>query len=159
MGNFFKTVICVLTALIVLAGAAFWGLAGLLPAVDIEDSLRPDAASQYPDAASQYFDDKGELIYTTASEERRIPVSLDKMPKHLQEAFISIEDARFYEHGGIDIRGTARALVVTLTGGDVQGGSTITQQLAKNAFLTNEHYPAACQKCFFNQRAYHYPQN
>ena len=121
-----------------LAGAAFWGLAGLLPAVDIEDSLRPDAASQY-------FDDKGELIYTTASEERRIPVSLDKMPKHLQEAFISIEDARFYEHGGIDIRGTARALVVTLTGGDVQGGSTITQQLAKNAF--------------FNQRAYHYPQN
>ena len=56
----------------------------------------------------------------------------------LQEAFISIEDARFYEHGGIDIRGTARALVVTLTGGDVQGGSTITQQLAKNAFLTNE---------------------
>lgn len=60
------------------------------------------------------------------------------MPKHLQEAFISIEDARFYEHGGIDIRGTARALVVTLTGGDVQGGSTITQQLAKNAFLTNE---------------------
>ena len=40
MGNFFKTVICVLTALIVLAGAAFWGLAGLLPAVDIEDSLR-----------------------------------------------------------------------------------------------------------------------
>lgn len=51
MGNFFKTVICVLTALIVLAGAAFWGLAGLLPAVDIEDSLRPDAASQY-------FDDK-----------------------------------------------------------------------------------------------------
>ena len=131
MGNFFKTVICVLTALIVLAGAAFWGLAGLLPAVDIEDSLRPDAASQY-------FDDKGELIYTTASEERRIPVSLDKMPKHLQEAFISIEDARFYEHGGIDIRGTARALVVTLTCGDVQGGSTITQQLAKNAFLTNE---------------------
>ena len=131
MGNFFKTVICVLVALFVLAGAAFWGLAGLMPAVDIEDSLRPDAASQY-------FDDKGELLYTTASEERRIPVSLDKMPKHLQEAFISIEDARFYEHGGIDIRGTARALFVTLTGGDVQGGSTITQQLAKNAFLTNE---------------------
>ena len=63
---------------------------------------------------------------------------MTKLPKHLQEAFISIEDARFYEHGGIDIRGTARALVVTLTGGDVQGGSTITQQLAKNAFLTNE---------------------
>ena len=131
MGNIFKTGFCVLAALIVLIGAAFWGLAGLMPAVDIEDSLRPDAASQY-------FDDKGELIYTTASEEQRVPVSLEKMPKHLQEAFISIEDARFYEHGGIDIRGTARALFVTLTGGDVQGGSTITQQLAKNAFLSNE---------------------
>ena len=131
MGNIFKTGFCVLAALIVLIGAAFWGLAGLMPAVDIEDSLRPDAASQY-------FDDKGKLIYTTASEEQRVPVSLEKMPKHLQEAFISIEDARFYEHGGIDIRGTARALFVTLTGGDVQGGSTITQQLAKNAFLSNE---------------------
>ena len=45
MGNIFKTGFCVLVALIVLAGAAFWGLAGLMPAVDIEDSLRPDAAS------------------------------------------------------------------------------------------------------------------
>jgi penicillin-binding protein 1A len=44
----------------------------------------------------------------------------------------------FYEHGGIDYRGTLRAFVTNITGGEVQGGSTITQQLAKNAFLTQE---------------------
>ena len=56
----------------------------------------------------------------------------------MQRAFIAIEDNRFYEHGGIDYRGTARALLSTLRGHEVQGGSTITQQLAKNAFLTQE---------------------
>ena len=87
--------------------------------------------SLVPDAASQFYDDKGQVIFTTASEERRLPISFDKIPKHLQHAFISIEDNRFYEHGGIDYRGTLRALVTNITGGDVQGGSTITQQLAK----------------------------
>ena len=94
--------------------------------------------SLVPDAASQFYDNKGQVIFTTASAERRLPISFDKIPKHLQHAFISIEDNRFYEHGGIDYRGTLRALVTNITGGDVQGGSTITQQLAKNAFLTQE---------------------
>lgn len=91
-----------------------------------------------PDAASQFYDINGNVIYTTLSEERRVPVSIDKIPKHVQQAFIAIEDNRFYEHSGIDYRGTARALVSTLSGREVQGGSTITQQLAKNAFLTQE---------------------
>ena len=91
-----------------------------------------------PDAASQFYDINGNAIYTTLSEERRIPVTINDIPKHVQQAFIAIEDNRFYEHGGIDYRGTARALVSTLSGSEVQGGSTITQQLAKNAFLTQE---------------------
>lgn len=91
-----------------------------------------------PDAASQFYDCKGNVIYTTLSVERRIPITIDQIPKHVQQAFISIEDNRFYEHGGIDIRGTSRAIVSTLSGHEVQGGSTITQQLAKNAFLTQE---------------------
>lgn len=91
-----------------------------------------------PDAASQFYDCKGNVIYTTLSVERRIPITIDQIPKHVQQAFISIEDNRFYEHGGIDIRGTSRAIVSTLSGREVQGGSTITQQLAKNAFLTQE---------------------
>lgn len=91
-----------------------------------------------PDAASQFYDCKGNVIYTTLSVERRIPITIEQIPKHVQQAFISIEDNRFYEHGGIDIRGTSRAIVSTLSGREVQGGSTITQQLAKNAFLTQE---------------------
>ena len=91
-----------------------------------------------PDAASEFYDNKGELIYTTLSEERRIPININYIPDHTQKAFISIEDNRFYEHMGVDFRGTTRAIVSTLSGREVQGGSTITQQLAKNAFLTQE---------------------
>ncbi len=91
-----------------------------------------------PDAVSQFYDNKNNVIYTTPSAEHRLPVRLEKIPKHVRAAFISIEDNRFYEHGGIDYRGTFRALVSNLMGQAVQGGSTITQQLAKNAFLTQE---------------------
>ena len=66
-------------------------------------------------------------------------VRLRDLPAHLPDAFIAIEDRRFREHGGLDLIGVARALVANLTAGRVvQGGSTITQQLAKNLFLTPE---------------------
>jgi len=91
-----------------------------------------------PDAVSQFYDNENKIIYTTASAEHRLPVKLDKIPKHVRAAFVSIEDNRFYEHSGIDYRGTFRALVSNIMGQEVQGGSTITQQLAKNAFLTQE---------------------
>ena len=91
-----------------------------------------------PDAASQFYDCKGNAIYTTLSIERRIPITIDKIPKNVQNAFIAIEDNRFYDHAGIDPRGTGRAVVSTLSGREVQGGSTITQQLAKNAFTNQE---------------------
>lgn len=91
-----------------------------------------------PDAVSQYYDNDNKIIYTTASAEHRLPVKFDKVPKVVRNAFISIEDNRFYEHGGIDYRGTLRALVSNIMGQEVQGGSTITQQLAKNAFLSQE---------------------
>ncbi|MGB7617696.1 MAG: PBP1A family penicillin-binding protein [Pseudolabrys sp.] len=66
-------------------------------------------------------------------------IPLDQFPDHLIKAVLSTEDRRFYEHFGIDLPGTARALVAnTRAGGVVQGGSSITQQLAKNQFLNNE---------------------
>ena len=91
-----------------------------------------------PDAVSQFYDNENKIIYTTASAEHRLPVKMDKIPKHVRAAFVSIEDNRFYEHSGIDYRGTFRAFISNLKGEEVQGGSTITQQLAKNAFLTQE---------------------
>jgi len=66
------------------------------------------------------------------------PVDVTKLPDHVAQAFIAIEDRRFYGHWGVDPRGIARAMFHNLSsGGGSQGGSTITQQLAKNAFLTS----------------------
>ncbi|MET0743069.1 MAG: transglycosylase domain-containing protein, partial [Microvirga sp.] len=66
-------------------------------------------------------------------------VSIKELPTFLPKAFVAIEDRRFYQHFGIDPIGIARAMVRNLTGGGVaQGGSTLTQQLAKNLFLTHE---------------------
>ena len=117
--------------LMIMGASVLYGFSSLFAPPNMDETL-------IPDAASQFYDINGNVIYTTLSEERRVPVSIDKIPKHVQQAFIAIEDNRFYEHSGIDYRGTARALVSTLSGREVQGGSTITQQLAKNAFLTQE---------------------
>jgi penicillin-binding protein 1A len=67
------------------------------------------------------------------------PVEVAKLPDHVMQAFMSIEDRRFYTHWGVDPRGFARALLSNISGsGMTQGGSTITQQLAKTTFLTPE---------------------
>ncbi|HEU4651564.1 MAG TPA: transglycosylase domain-containing protein [Croceibacterium sp.] len=66
------------------------------------------------------------------------PVKVSELPPHVIEPFIAIEDRRFYSHWGVDPRGMARALWSNLTTGRTQGGSTITQQLAKFTFLTPE---------------------
>jgi 1A family penicillin-binding protein len=71
--------------------------------------------------------------------QKRYWISLDHIPTFLQQALLAVEDARFYEHNGIDLQGIARALVKNVSKGEmVQGGSTITQQLIKNKFLTSE---------------------
>ncbi len=92
-----------------------------------------------PAASSQIFDVNGKLLTTIHSVENRIPVKLSKIPKDLQSAFLAAEDIRFYQHSGIDIRAIARAALSNiLVRGVSEGGSTITQQLAKNALLTQE---------------------
>jgi penicillin-binding protein 1A len=66
-------------------------------------------------------------------------IPLDQLPDHLIKAVLATEDRRFYDHFGVDVMGTGRALVTNArAGGVVQGGSTLTQQLAKNLFLSNE---------------------
>lgn len=83
-----------------------------------------------------------EIATLVGSGANREYVTLDQIPKHMQQAFVAIEDERFYEHNGIDLQSIARAGVATIksliTGeGGIQGGSTITQQLIKNNVLTD----------------------
>ena len=85
------------------------------------------------------YDREGNQITKLVAENsNRVYVTLDKIPLHMQHAFIAIEDERFYDHNGIDIQGIMRAGIKALTSGDLsQGASTITQQLLKNnVFIT-----------------------
>lgn len=76
-------------------------------------------------------------IYPQNNEDR-ILLEKGKVPAHLVNALIATEDRNFYEHHGVSVRGTARAILSNLTGGERQGGSTITQQLIKNFYLNSE---------------------
>ena len=86
----------------------------------------------------QIYTSDGKLI-GEVGEQRRVPVKLENIPEQLIQAVLATEDSRFYEHHGLDPIGIARALMVTINkGGTSQGASTITQQLARNFFLTSE---------------------
>ncbi|MGE3867478.1 MAG: PBP1A family penicillin-binding protein, partial [Hyphomonadaceae bacterium] len=85
-----------------------------------------------------FVDRHGRVIIREGAENAP-PVDLSKLKRYVPEAIIAIEDRRFYDHFGIDVSGLTRALATNLKAGHVvQGGSTITQQLAKNLFLKNE---------------------
>src|SRR5712692_3523101 len=114
------------------AASAFWVLAILphsLPSVTQLESFDPSDGSKV-------YDENDELI-TEFHVERRIFVPLAQIPKALREAIVATEDARFYSHFGVDPMGIARAIYQNYRRGRiVEGGSTITQQLAKVLFLT-----------------------
>lgn len=91
------------------------------------------------DFTSFVYDQNGVEIDRLSGGENRIYAKMEQIPQNLQDAVVAIEDARFYEHNGIDIRGIMRAIVVNLKAGDiVEGASTITQQVIKNNALTSE---------------------
>jgi penicillin-binding protein 1A len=114
-------------------GVAYWLIAPRLPAVE---SLR-EVRLQQP---LRVYTADGKLM-ATFGEIRREPVGIDQVPLHVRQAFIAIEDARFYEHPGIDVMGISRAvwLLATSDLARVPGGSTITQQVAKMFFLSPEY--------------------
>jgi 1A family penicillin-binding protein len=96
----------------------------------------PYLPAQY--SSIKVFDNQGRFVGRILPE-KRYWVTIDRIPVFLQKALVAIEDARFYEHKGVDIRGIARALVKDVVRGKMaQGGSTITQQLIKNKYLSGE---------------------
>jgi penicillin-binding protein 2A len=90
------------------------------------------------DSATLLVNEKGEKITKIYDENREI-VGIEDIPDHVEEAFVAVEDSRFYNHSGIDVKAISRAVYKDiLAGSKVEGGSTITQQLAKNVFLSHE---------------------
>lgn len=111
-----------------IALALFVNLSGVLPTVE---TIEP------PEATIIYSSDN--VILGRIYHEDRTNVPLKDIPKSLRNATIAIEDSRFYQHSGLDFRGIARAVFQNLRGKKLaQGGSTITQQLARNVYLTQQ---------------------
>ena len=124
--------ICTLLFILIVAGGGCGFISATL-------SNLPDVSNVRPSASSQIYDVHGNLITTVHSTENRLPVPINEVPKELQDAFVATEDSRFYSHHGIDPIGILRAIWVNVVhSGVAEGGSTITQQLARNAFLSQD---------------------
>jgi penicillin-binding protein 1A len=131
--------VAVIAALIVVAAAlvaagGITGAATLGPRCDL-DRLRPVEIGQN----SFVYAADGSLLGSIPAEKNRQPVALNRISKWMRLATIAIEDRRFYVHSGIDVEGIARALAADVRAGRVvEGGSTITQQLVRNLYISRE---------------------
>jgi len=116
-------------------GASAWWLKDVVTGLPSARDVREIATMA---RATTLYDAKGRTAFTIYKEQR-IPVSVDRVSPHLVQALLAIEDQRFFEHGGLDVVRIAGAFVKNIrTGRTTQGGSTLTQQLARQSFLTTE---------------------
>ena len=133
--TFFKAILLLILAVGIIGVCGGLGVVkGILAsAPDTDIDVSPSGFSTF------VYDAEGNQIAKLDAEgSNRVPVSMDKIPENLAHAFVAIEDARFYEHNGIDIKGIIRAGFIGLTSGHFsEGASTITQQLIKNNVLTS----------------------
>ncbi len=105
----------------------------------LKDLPSPKKLAGETSFTTSIYDRNGTLLYEIyADDKNRSPVKLDQLPDHIKEATLAIEDKDFYHHFGFSIRGIIRAFYRTVFNQTLQGGSTITQQLVKNALLTPE---------------------
>jgi penicillin-binding protein 1A len=112
------------------------GVAYAILARDLPD---PEGTPKGRDQTTVIYDRNGEVLTKLFAEQNRTDVALATMPAHLRNGVLSTEDQRFYEHTGVDPLGILRALWVDIRNpGSMHGGSTITQQYVKNAFVTPE---------------------
>ena len=129
----FVSLIALCIAVTCLGVGSFRGVIDTAPDVDDIDIMPLGYATfLYDDAGNQ-------IRKLAAPDSNRLPVTLDQIPVDLQHAVVAIEDERFYEHNGIDVKGILRAGVKAITTGDFsEGASTITQQLIKNMTSDDE---------------------
>lgn len=134
-GVFIKTLFALIIILFLIAGGATAAVV-----VNYINEAPPFDPSKLTTVETSYiYDSNGDEIAALHEEQNRIVVNLNQIPEHVKQAFIAVEDERFYTHFGFDAVGSLRAAYINFQAGRiVQGASTITQQLAQNAFLTTE---------------------
>ncbi len=135
MGKFWRVVVIMIVLLLCLTGGAVLGAASWLG----QDLPSTDALERItPAVKTQIFDVHNEVIGEFFKENRTL-VPLKQVPRNLTNAFISVEDRRFYQHWGVDIFRIGKAAMKDIMSRSAaEGGGTITQQLARNLFLTHE---------------------
>ncbi len=98
----------------------------------------PDKIVRTQGYSTQIMDRNGQVLYDIYANQNRTPVNLNDIPVYLRQATVAVEDKNFYNHSGFDPIGMVRGFLRIFTRGRAQGGSTLTQQLIKNALLTND---------------------
>ena len=105
----------------------------------LKDLPKPtDLTNRQPTLSTKIYDRHGELLFTFYKDQNRSLITLDEIPDHFIKATLAIEDQDFYSHNGFSWQGIIRSLEQIIFNQQLQGGSTITQQLIKNALLTPE---------------------
>jgi penicillin-binding protein 1A len=121
-----------------LLGIVTCGVAAYTFATFIKDVPPLESSKLINPLSTKFYDENGKFLYEYGTE-KRTQISYEQVPKNLENAFIATEDSNFFEHNGIDLKRTAVAILKNVTGEfGSQGGSTITQQVIKNFFLTPE---------------------
>lgn len=123
----------VIAAGLLVPAAAVAGV-GATSSIEYFDKLPAELNTSPLSQASKIYSADGKLI-ATFYDENRVPVKLNKVSQHMQDAIVSIEDVRFFEHGGVDPQGIMRAAASNLAGGGQQGASTLTMQYVNNVLI------------------------
>ena len=127
---------------VILLALAAGGLTGIIAAYQLNYSQAASEvaalATYRPSIVTRIYADDGKTVIGEFALEKRIPLKYDEIPPVMKNAILAVEDARFYDHVGIDPIRIVGAVWKNLTSNKVEGGSTLTQQLAKNLFLTRE---------------------
>ena len=132
-GTLFAILLLLVAVLSMMAGF-YVAVARTLPTLQLAENITTEQTTRIYDDSDQPV-----LLAELHGLENREVLSSEEMPQVVRDAVVALEDERFYEHSGVDFLAILRAAWANVTHGEiVQGGSTITQQLIKNAFLTNE---------------------
>lgn len=127
---------------VLLLALAAGGLTGIIASYQLNYSQAASEvaalATYRPSVVTRIYADDGQTVIGEFALEKRIPLKYDEIPPNMKNAILAVEDARFYDHVGIDPIRIVGAAWKNLTSNKVEGGSTLTQQLAKNLFLTRE---------------------